>query len=76
MRKLAQEERTEANRIANEGGKQIIADLRDLAPCELMLLYSKEEFFDDTIKSSPFHGGKHRCIDGDTPILKLCSRSS
>lgn len=76
MRKLAQEDRAEANRLANEGGKQIITDLRDLAPCELMLLYSKEEFFDDTKETSPFYGGKVRCIDGDTPILKLCSRTS
>lgn len=72
MRKLAHEDKAEANRIANHGGTQIISDLLNLAPCALKLLYPKDDFFGD---KSPFEG-KVKSVDGDIPILELFSRKN
>lgn len=72
MRKLALEDKAEANKIANECGTQIISDLSTLAQCELRLLHTKEDFF-SAEDSSPF-AGKPASVDGDVPVLLLCTR--
>lgn len=73
MRKISHEDKSKANKIANESGQQVVSDLTSLAPCELRLLHSKNEFFSDK-ESSPFHG-RPKSLDGDVPIL-LCARKS
>ncbi len=74
MRKLASEDKAKANRIANDCGANIIADLRQLVQCELKLIYEKDEFFSEEEKA-PFYQ-KERSIDTtDVPIVYMTSRS-
>jgi len=69
LRKLSQDDKEKANKIANDGGSQIISDLRSLVSCQLKLLHSKEEFFSNDVTSSKDD------VDGDKPVLHLFKRS-
>ena len=73
MHKLAKEDKAKANRIANECGANIIADLRQLIQCELKLIYDREEFFSDGEKSLFYQ--KQRSYDSEVPIVYMTSRS-
>lgn len=75
MRKLASEDKVKANKIANEGGLNIISDLRTLVQCELKLIYSRDDFFNKDDRKAPFHQKKHS-IDSEIPILHMISRQT
>ena len=66
LRKLAKEDKAKGNAIVTECGKQIISEYCTLASCKMKLFLSAEEFFQKEKVPSE--------VDGNTPILLLCSR--
>lgn len=66
MRKVTKEDKKRGNKLANDGGKVVLHDLKKLSTCRLRLICSTEEFFhQDTT---------HDRIDGSNPILELYAR--
>lgn len=65
LRTMIREDKEKANKIANEGGTNVLYDLKPLSNCYMRLIYSCEEFFNN-------HNIKE--IDGEDALLELFQR--
>jgi len=65
LRTMIRENKEQANKIANEGGTNVLSDLKPLSNCYMRLIYSCEEFFNNR---------NIREIDGENALLELFQR--
>ena len=64
MKKLVRQDRNKANKMANEGGSNAFAEMKNLATYHLKLLHQRSMLFQNEKNTS-------REIDGEQPILQL-----
>lgn len=60
MKKLKKEDWKKADKLVNQGGKQVASELKDLAPFRMTLAMSTDDFFAKPIVPE---------IDGKIPVL-------
>jgi hypothetical protein len=68
LRTMIRENKEHANKIANEGGTQILSDLKILSTCHMRLIYSCDEFFKQKNANDIWS------LDGENALLELFQR--